>query len=206
MNEEKEIETMQELINSRFCVGWDDNRGCAYSSDCNNCKERFKKKANDIAWVLKKNGYGNVSEANLKIKDFEHTIDSLHNEVRNLQLQARTQTAKQIFDLLEKLEQEGRAVLPKGFLQSGRKAYEIVTENTLPHKVGDTLYFVRDGVVIECTILELKFMVNGECKMQIAYITNTPYGNYKTVEEAYMSDIGTRFFADKKQAEGKLRK
>ncbi len=211
MNDEKEIEVMQNLINSRFCVGWDDNSGCTYSSNCDSCRERFKEKARDIAWFLEQNGYGNVSEANQKIKQLEHAIDNWCDEVHCLQLQVnevKQQTAKKIFDLLEKLEKEGRAVLPKGFLISGKRAYgleRIEVEKVQPYKVGDTLYFVRDGKVIECTISELKCMASGEWKMQIEYITNIPYGDYRTVEDAYMADIGTKYFTDKEQAQARIK-
>lgn len=43
--------------------------------------------------------------------------------------EVRKETAKSIFDVLEKLETEGRAVLPQGFLYTGKRAYGVEDEN-----------------------------------------------------------------------------
>ncbi len=43
--------------------------------------------------------------------------------------EVRKETAKSIFYVLEKLETEGRAVLPRGFLYTGKRAYGVEDEN-----------------------------------------------------------------------------
>lgn len=42
--------------------------------------------------------------------------------------EVRKETAKSIFYVLEKLETEGRAVLPRGFLHTGKRAYGVEDE------------------------------------------------------------------------------
>ncbi len=121
--------------------------------------------------------------------------------------EVRQGTAKRIFDLLEKLEIEGKATLPKGFLSSGRRAYGIdnVIERKLPYGIGDKLYFIRDNQVIECEILSLTCSVNGVGNAQVFYTTNTPYGDYTTVEDVCLSAIGTRYLTTREQAAAKIR-
>lgn len=50
---------------------------------------------------------------------------ALINRLEEEKEQMRKETAKEIFDILEKLEEKGRAILPVGFLFTGRGAYGV---------------------------------------------------------------------------------